>query len=201
MSTTSKSPRKVLLAAYAVAKEALPEYAHRCTPKLYTQHQLFACLVLKAFHKTDYRGSVAILPLAIDGGHKARLLAISPDGRAGLFVRLVGGSSELAWGSLRWPAGRAPATRPAPVTTRPAAGRSLPAEALLQKRESVNWRLCEVAVSTALTAETAPVARGSAPRREEAKPPPNPAVNASGGPQPFLLALGTVFLRQPGFFA
>ena len=61
MSTTSKSPRKVLLAAHATAKQALPAYAHRCSPKLYTQHQLFACLVLKVFHKTDYRGIVAIL--------------------------------------------------------------------------------------------------------------------------------------------
>ncbi len=61
MSTTSKSPRKVLLVAYATAKEALPEYGHRFSPKKFTQHQLLACLVLKAFHKTDYRGIVAIL--------------------------------------------------------------------------------------------------------------------------------------------
>ena len=59
--TTCKSPRKVLQVAYAVAKDALPAYAHRCSPKKFTQHQLFACLVLKAFHKTDYRGIVAIL--------------------------------------------------------------------------------------------------------------------------------------------
>ena len=61
MSTTSKSPPKVLLAAHAAAKEALPEYAHRNSPKKFTQHQLFACLVLKAFHKVDYRGIEAIL--------------------------------------------------------------------------------------------------------------------------------------------
>lgn len=61
MSTTSKSPRKVLLAAHAAAKEALPEYAHRNSPKRFTQHQLFACLVLKTFHKVDYRGIEAIL--------------------------------------------------------------------------------------------------------------------------------------------
>ncbi len=61
MSTTSKSPRNVLLAAHAAAKDALPEYAHRNSPKKFTQHQLFTFLVLKAFHKVDYRGIEAIL--------------------------------------------------------------------------------------------------------------------------------------------
>jgi hypothetical protein len=61
MSTTSKSPRKVALVALAVARDALPAYAHRFSPKKFTQHQLFACLVLKDFHKTDYRGIVVIL--------------------------------------------------------------------------------------------------------------------------------------------
>ena len=61
MSTSSKSPRMVALAALAVAEERLPAYAHRFAPKTYTQHQLFACLVLKRFHRTDYRGIVAIL--------------------------------------------------------------------------------------------------------------------------------------------
>jgi len=61
MSTTSKSPKAVLLAAQAVAAEAIPAYAHRFSPKSYTQHQVFACLVLKAFLKTDYRGVTALL--------------------------------------------------------------------------------------------------------------------------------------------
>ena len=61
MSTSSKSPRKVLLVAYAVAREALPEYAHRFSPKKFTQPQLLACLILKEFFKTDYRGIVEIL--------------------------------------------------------------------------------------------------------------------------------------------
>ena len=46
----------VLLAAYAIGKEALPDYAHRFSPRKFTQPQLFACLVLKTFWKTDYRG-------------------------------------------------------------------------------------------------------------------------------------------------
>ena len=61
MSITSKSPRTVLLIAMDTARRALPDYAHRCSPKKFTQHQLFACLVLKAFYRTDYRGIVAIL--------------------------------------------------------------------------------------------------------------------------------------------
>lgn len=61
MSTTSKSPRKVALVALAAAREALPAYAHRFSPRIYTQHQVFACLVLKVFFKTDYRGIAAML--------------------------------------------------------------------------------------------------------------------------------------------
>lgn len=56
MSTTSKSPKRVMMTAYDTAQRALPAYSHRCSPKKFTQHQLFACLVLKEFLKTDYRG-------------------------------------------------------------------------------------------------------------------------------------------------
>ena len=51
----------VLIAAWMVAKAVLPAYSHRSSPKKFTQHQLFACLVLKAFLKTDYRGLMACL--------------------------------------------------------------------------------------------------------------------------------------------
>jgi probable HAF family extracellular repeat protein len=51
----------VLLAALATAERALPLYSHRYSPKKFTQHQLFACLVLKSFLKTDYRGLAAHL--------------------------------------------------------------------------------------------------------------------------------------------
>jgi hypothetical protein len=61
MSVTSKSPRRVAAVALEVAREKLPAYSHRCSPKVFTQHQLFACLVLKNFWKTDYRGLVAQL--------------------------------------------------------------------------------------------------------------------------------------------
>ena len=61
MARTSKSPKNVVQAALCVARRSLPTYAHRCSPKVFTQHQLFACLVLKNFLKTDYRGVVAHL--------------------------------------------------------------------------------------------------------------------------------------------
>lgn len=56
MSITSKSPRKVLLIAHETARRSLPPYAHRSSPKKFTQWQLFACLVLKVHQRQDYRG-------------------------------------------------------------------------------------------------------------------------------------------------
>jgi hypothetical protein len=47
--------------ALAVARSCLRRYAHKFSPKKFTQHQLFACLVLKTFLKTDYRGLAAHL--------------------------------------------------------------------------------------------------------------------------------------------
>jgi Transposase DDE domain/Transposase domain (DUF772) len=61
VSTLSKSPLRVARQALAVGAQALPAYAHRFSPKVYTQPQLFACLVLKTFLKTDYRGVEAHL--------------------------------------------------------------------------------------------------------------------------------------------
>src|SRR4051794_38391452 len=59
--TTSKSPRKVATEALAVGEKVFPRFAHRYAPKVCTQPQLFACLVLKSFFKTDSRGITAIL--------------------------------------------------------------------------------------------------------------------------------------------
>ncbi|MBM4030029.1 MAG: transposase [Planctomycetes bacterium] len=66
MSTTSKSPRKVALVALDVGTAALPLYSHLCSPKKFTQPQLFVCLVLKEFFKTDYRGIAGILADSTD---------------------------------------------------------------------------------------------------------------------------------------
>lgn len=58
MSVTSKSPRDVLVTAYLVAQRSIKPYSHKYSRKDFTQHQLFAILVLKNFLKTDYRGVV-----------------------------------------------------------------------------------------------------------------------------------------------
>jgi hypothetical protein len=56
MSKSSKSPLCVAREALAVARRVLPPYAHKYSPKKFTLSRLFACLVLKTFLKTDYRG-------------------------------------------------------------------------------------------------------------------------------------------------
>ena len=58
---TTKSPRRVLVEAHQIAEAALAPYSHRFSPKIYTQHQLFACLVLKDFYDLTYRGIVGLL--------------------------------------------------------------------------------------------------------------------------------------------
>lgn len=61
MSRTSKSPRAVALEALATAQRALPTYSSPFSRRDFTVAQHFACLVLKSFFRTDYRGIVAIL--------------------------------------------------------------------------------------------------------------------------------------------
>jgi hypothetical protein len=52
---------KLARRALRLAQAHLPRYAHRCSPKKYTQAQLFVCLVLKTFFRADYRKLTAIL--------------------------------------------------------------------------------------------------------------------------------------------
>jgi Transposase DDE domain len=61
MVATSKSPRAVLIVGYWIGKLSLRDFAHKCSPKTYTQPQLFACLVLKEFLGRDYRGIEQLL--------------------------------------------------------------------------------------------------------------------------------------------
>ena len=61
MGKTSKSPLKVLQKAHAIGLGAFEQYSHPKSPQKFTQPQLFACLVLKAFFQTDYRGIEEIL--------------------------------------------------------------------------------------------------------------------------------------------
>src|SRR5262245_45466632 len=57
----SKSPIAVARAAMRIGQAALPAYSSKYSPQTYTQAQLFACLVLRQFFKTDYRGLIALL--------------------------------------------------------------------------------------------------------------------------------------------
>ena len=61
MSKLTKSPVAVAARALGAGTLALRRYAHKFSPKKYTQPQLFACLVLKVFFKTDYRGIAQLL--------------------------------------------------------------------------------------------------------------------------------------------
>ena len=58
---TSKSPKRVIQTAYLIGRLALPLYRHHCSPKKFTQPQLFACLALKEFLQLDYRKLAALL--------------------------------------------------------------------------------------------------------------------------------------------
>ncbi len=61
MSTASKSPRKVAAVALETGRRTLPKYGNRYSRQDFTLPQLFACLVLRKFFGTDYRGICAIL--------------------------------------------------------------------------------------------------------------------------------------------
>jgi hypothetical protein len=58
---TCKSPRKVMRAAYELAKTSLPTYSDKFSRHDFTQPQLFACLVLREHQKKSYRGVEALL--------------------------------------------------------------------------------------------------------------------------------------------
>src|SRR5436190_22817167 len=58
---TSKSPRKVMLAAFHIAKDVLPKYTCKFSRKDFTLPQLFACLVVREHQKQTYRGIEALL--------------------------------------------------------------------------------------------------------------------------------------------
>jgi len=51
----TRSPLALARTALKAAQKALPAYSHPKSPHKYTQHQLFACLVLKEFLQTNFR--------------------------------------------------------------------------------------------------------------------------------------------------
>src|SRR6476620_9396735 len=57
----TRSPVALARTALATAEAAIPAYSSKFSRKDFTQHQLFACLVLRSFFGTDYRGIVALL--------------------------------------------------------------------------------------------------------------------------------------------
>jgi hypothetical protein len=57
----TKSPLALARAALAAGAAALPAYSCKYSKRDFTQHQLFALLVLREFFKTDYRGLVELL--------------------------------------------------------------------------------------------------------------------------------------------
>lgn len=61
MRSLSKSPMALAQEALAAARKALPEFSCAVSRRDFTQHQLFAILVLRKFMDLDYRGIVAIL--------------------------------------------------------------------------------------------------------------------------------------------
>jgi hypothetical protein len=61
MTISAKSPLKVARTALEVARRGGPAFDLRRGPKRFSNHQLFALLVLRQFFKTDYRGIVAIV--------------------------------------------------------------------------------------------------------------------------------------------
>jgi hypothetical protein len=58
---TCKSPRTVLLTAFALGKDTLPDYSSKFSRHDFTLPQLFACLTLREHQKKSYRGVVALL--------------------------------------------------------------------------------------------------------------------------------------------
>ena len=57
----TRSPVALARTALRVSRDALPPYSSKFSKKDFTQHQLFAMLVLRQFFKTDYRGMVQLL--------------------------------------------------------------------------------------------------------------------------------------------
>ena len=57
----TKSALELARVSLATAEKAMAPYSHRNSPKTYTQHQLFAILVIRQFFGMDYRGMAQLL--------------------------------------------------------------------------------------------------------------------------------------------
>ena len=72
----TRSVLAVAEAALTTAQRALPPYSHPCSPKKFTQHQLFAILAVRRFLGRDYRG---VIQLLADWSDLRDLLALKRD--------------------------------------------------------------------------------------------------------------------------
>jgi hypothetical protein len=61
MSRTTKSATEFARAALTAGRACLPDYSSPFSPRKFTQPQLFACLALRQFWRTDYRGTAVRL--------------------------------------------------------------------------------------------------------------------------------------------
>ncbi len=61
MRSMTNSPPALATTSFKMAQQSLPLYSHPKSPHTYTQHQLFACLALMQFFKTDLRGICQML--------------------------------------------------------------------------------------------------------------------------------------------
>jgi len=57
----TKSPVALARQALRIAKESIPLYAHPFASRDFTQHQLFAILIIRRSLKTDFRGIISLL--------------------------------------------------------------------------------------------------------------------------------------------
>jgi hypothetical protein len=94
----SKSPKAVAIQALEVARRSLPAYSATHSPKVFTQHQLFAISALRQFFRTDFRGIVAILA---DSSDLRRVLGLR---RLPHFSTLHYAEQRLFKGGVRSPA-------------------------------------------------------------------------------------------------
>jgi hypothetical protein len=93
----SKSPKQVAIQALEAARRSLPLYSATHSPKLFTQHQLFAIAALRQFFRTDFRGIAAIL---VDSSDLREVLGLK---RVPHFSTLFYAEQRLSRGGVRSP--------------------------------------------------------------------------------------------------
>ena len=57
----TRSALDLARSAMEAAEKAMPAYSHRNSPKTFTQHQLFALIIVKRFFDIDYRSLEQLL--------------------------------------------------------------------------------------------------------------------------------------------